>query len=164
VNIRLGAAVGLVAVALILLTAAGARAAGLEQLLRGWFRLSFEHPRSNGEFFAIALNNSRVAILPFASAYLLRFVWRARVVLDVGLALTAAGNCVLVGLALAAYGSRLISEIALHGALELGGLSLAFATYIHARAQPAQLRSLGARSLASFALLALGAAVETWID
>jgi hypothetical protein len=156
--------VGVVAVVLILLVTAGARATGAEQLLRGWFRLRFEHPRTTTEFFAVALNNTRVALLPFAAAYALPFVWRARFLLDLALALTASANCAVVGLALAAYGSRLLRELAFHGTFELVGLSVAFATYIYAREQRAQLSSLPHRSIASLALLALGAAVETWID
>ena len=107
---------------------------------------------------AIALNNARVALLPLAAALALPYIGRWCVLVDALLLLLALGNCILIGLALAAYGGRLALNLGAHGPLELAGMSLALATYLHARATCPR-RPLGLpRSVAGCAVLILSAA------
>src|SRR5207247_79341 len=112
------------ALALVASTAAIALALGLAPELRASLRFGFRHPRDLHAFGAIALNNARVALLPFAAALLLPYIGRWRVVVDALLLLLALANCVLIGLALAAYGRRLALNLVDHAPLELAGMSL----------------------------------------
>jgi hypothetical protein len=164
-SLRLAGLVAAAAVAAVTLTAAIALALGLGAELRHSFGFEFRHPRDLHAFGAIALNNARVAVLPFAAALVLPYIGRWRSVLDALLALLALGNCVVIGLALGAYGGRLALNLAAHGPLELAGMSLALATYLHARTTCPR-RPLGLpRSVAGCAVLILSAAaLEVWVS
>jgi hypothetical protein len=72
-------------------------------------------------------------------------------------------NAGAIGLALGAYGTRLMEAIVLHGTLELAAFALAGGAYLRARRGalgPCALLGAGA---ASFVLLAAAALVEAWV-
>lgn len=162
--LRLTAAVAATALAMVAATAAGAAALGLVPALRMALGFGFQHPRDFDAFTAIALNNARVALVPFAAALAVPYVGRARFALDALLGLLMLCNCVLVGLALAAYGRRLALDLAAHGPLELAAMSVALGTYMRARTtRPSQPRALR-RAVAVCAVLILWAAAsEVWV-
>jgi hypothetical protein len=163
--VRLAALIALAALAVVAASVGLALALGLGHGLRSWFGFGFRHPRDVGYFAGIALENARVACLPIAAALALPALGRARFACDVAIALVAALNCTLVGLALAAYGGRLAASLAAHGPLELGAMSLALAVYVRARTTCPR-RPLGLlRSVAGCAVLILSAAaLEVWVS
>jgi len=137
------------------------RALGLGPELRAWFRFGFSHTRKLSEFATIAVNNARVVSLPLIVAAASR-VGRWHFVFGVVILLVAIGNCMLVGLALAAYGSRLATELLAHAPLELGGMAVATATYLDARARRMSYARLGLASVCSLGLVIAAAAMEVW--
>lgn len=85
--------------------AAAAAAVGLAPALRQELGFRLQRSRYLDAFGAIAL-------VPFTAALAFPHVGRARVALDALLGLLVVGSCVVVGLALAAYGRRLALDLA----------------------------------------------------
>jgi hypothetical protein len=162
---RCAALIAAGALALVDATAVGAAVFGFGPQLRAWLRFGFSHPRDLAEFAAIAAANARVAALPVLGALVVPLLGRARAALDLVVVLVAVGNCVLVGLALAAYGARLGLALAVHGPLELAGMSLALAVYLRARtAQPRRPLWLLRPVAGCAALILAAAAAEVWVS
>jgi hypothetical protein len=163
-SLRLSGLVAGCALALVLTAAAIAVALGTGPALRAWFRFDFAHPRTLSEFCAIVVNNARVAALPLVGAASLPTIGRGRFLFDVAITLLAAGNSVLVGLALGAYGVPLATELFPHAALELGGFAVAVAAYLDARAGAKRRARLADGGICALGLLIAGAAIEVWVE
>lgn len=164
-TVRVAPLVALAALAVIAAVAGCALTLGLAPELRESLRFRFAHPRDLHAFGAIALNNARVALVPFAAALAVPFVGRALLVLDVGLVVLALCNCALIGVALAAYGGRLALALAAHAPLELAAMSLALATYIRARTTcPRRPRGLPRLVAGCLVLIVAAAGAEVWIS
>jgi hypothetical protein len=95
-----------------------------------------------GSAWSIFATNARLLVLVLAAALLAGSPWAlARglpatgllAALDTVLALTVALNTLLVGIALGAYGERMVAALVPHGPLEVGSFALALATYRRAR-------------------------------
>ena len=69
-----------------------------------------------------------------------------------------------VGVAIAAYGGRLLAETRLHLPLELAGLALAGGTYLQALRQSLRPVALALVGTSCLALLLGAAAVETYLS
>lgn len=163
-TLRLAAAVAAAALATVVAVAAAAAAFGLGPALQVALGFEFQHSRDFETFAAIALNNARVALVPFAAALAVPYVSRASVALDALLGLLVLGNCVLVGLALAAYGRRLAFDLAAHGPLELAAMSVALAAYLRARTTvPRGLGGLRGPGAICASLILSAAAAEVWV-
>jgi hypothetical protein len=93
---------------------------------------------------------------------------RAQLVLrsagEVVLAGVIAGNLLVLGAAIGGYGTRMLVAMLPHGPVELAAYSLALGLYLRGcrRALPAARMAVVA--CASVALLALAAALETWVN
>jgi hypothetical protein len=158
---------GRVALATLALTSATALlvwVVGNGDGLREQLGFGFVAPtRQMGDALETAATNGRLVAAPLLAARAVASDRRLRLPLDLTLALVLLLNTTAVGVALGAYGSRLLAEVALHGPLELASFSLAGGAYLAARAG-----ALGAIRLAIAAgmatvLLAAGAAVETYV-
>jgi hypothetical protein len=161
-NLRLAAHAAAYALVLVVLTAFTAAALGIGPALRGWFRFDFSHSRTLSEFARIAINNARVVSLPLIGAVLLPKIGRWHFVLSAWILIVAIGNCLLIGLALAAYRSRLAAELFAHAPLELGAMAVASATYLDARANPVSYERLAVASISSLSFVIVAAAMEVW--
>jgi putative Mn2+ efflux pump MntP len=89
---------------------------------------------------------------------------RLRRPLDVTLALVLLLNTTAVGIALGAYGSRLLASVALHGPLELAAFSLAGGAYLAARAGELGAGRLAIAAGLAVVLVAAGAVAETYVQ
>ena len=109
-------------------------------------RLSFDGvERTPGEALRIALQNGRIATATLLCALAVRRLpERARAIVDVILAAVLVLNAAALGLALGAYGERLVVATAAHAPIELAALSLAGGAYVSARRQPVSPRALAA--------------------
>ena len=90
-----------------------------------------------------------------------------RAVQGVGEALLAAGvaaNVIVVGVSVGAYGERMISAILPHGPVELAAYALALALYLQGRGGPLPARHVLAITALSISVLALAAALETFVN
>ncbi len=83
--------------------------------------------------------------------------------LDTLVSLQTAFNTVFAGAALGAYGSRMATAMLPHGPLELAAFALALALYLQARHGPLPTRRLVAVAAGCAALLAIAAALETYL-
>jgi hypothetical protein len=85
-----------------------------------------------------------------------------RLAADLSLGAAVAINCALVGAAVGAYGTRMVSAMLPHGPLELAGYSLALALYLRARESRLELAPALRLTGWAMALLATAALVETY--
>jgi hypothetical protein len=121
--------------------------------------------RSPGAAARIALDNGRVAsgtllcaaLAPRLTVLAQRLVF---LVLTTVLAASAAG----VGIAVGAYGTRVISAVAVHLPVEFSALSLAGGAYMQACKQALSARELAAVATAAGLLLVVAAALETYVS
>jgi hypothetical protein len=141
------------------------RLTGIADEVRQNFRLGFAGvERTPGAAAAIAVQNARIAAAVLLCAVALRWLPDpARAIVDVLLAVVFMLNVVAIGLALGAYGDRLIAATAAHAPIESAALSLSGGTYITARRQPVPTRALACVVVATAALLAGAAAAETYV-
>ena len=81
---------------------------------------------------------------------------------ELSLAAGIAANTLIVGVAIGAYGLRMVSATLPHGPIELAAYTLAIALYLHGRSRALPSGHLATVAGASVALLALAAALETF--
>jgi hypothetical protein len=145
-------------------TAGGVRLVGLADDARRMLDFSFQGlPRTHEEMAALALHNARVGGGVLLCAALAPHLARpARRTVDVGLAALLVGNAAEIGLAIGAYGRRVLAAIALHLPLELAALSIAGGAYMQACKRPLSRQLLATTAAASGALLLGAAALETY--
>ena len=145
-------------------TAATVWLSGLADETRALLGLRFMGAeRSPAVAASIALHNARIVAGTLLCAHLApRLLTRARVLVDVALALMLAFNATAVGLALGAYGTRTIRTTALHLPLELGALSLAGGAYMQACTRPLTVRATAIVATVGALLLIAAAALETY--
>jgi hypothetical protein len=111
-----------------------------------------------------AATNGRLAAAALLAAWIVGSHRRLRLPLDVTLALVLVLNTTALGMALGAYGSRLLADIALHGPLELAAFSLAGGAYLAARAGGLGAGRLAVAAGGAVVLVAAGAALETYVQ
>ena len=145
-------------------SAAAVRLTGIADEVQHAFRLSFAGvERTPGEAAAIALQNGRIAAAALlCSLAVHRLAGRVRMIVDVVLAAVFVLNVAAIGLALGAYGERLVAATAAHVPIELAALSLTGGTYVSARRRRVPPRALACVSGATVVLLAAAAAAETY--
>jgi hypothetical protein len=80
------------------------------------------------------------------------------------LASAIAANVLVVGAALGAYGVRMTKAMLPHGPVELAAYSLALALYLQGRRRALPAAHLVGVAVASIALLAIAAALETFVN
>ena len=93
---------------------------------------------------------------------------RAQVVLrsagEVVLAGAIAANVLVIGAAIGGYGTRMLVAMLPHGPAELAAYSLALGLYLTGRRRALPAAHMAGVACASVALLALAAALETWVS
>lgn len=75
-----------------------------------------------------------------------------------------AGNVLVIGAAIGGYGARMLVAMLPHGPVELAAYSLALALYLSGRRRALPAARMAMVACASVALLALAAALETWVS
>ena len=83
---------------------------------------------------------------------------------EVALAGTIAANLLVIGAAIGGYGTPMLDAMLPHGPVELAAYSLAIALYLTGRRRALPAAYIAAVACASVALLALAAALETWVS
>ena len=93
---------------------------------------------------------------------------RAQLVLrsvgEVVLAGAIAGNLLVIGSAIGGYGTRMLVATLPHGPVELAAYSIVLALYLTGRRRALPAARMAVAACASVALLALAAALETWVS
>jgi hypothetical protein len=155
-----------VAALLTLSCAAAVRLTGTSDEIRDSLRLSFAGVvRTPGEALGIALQNGRIAAATVLCALTVsRLPRRGRFVVDAGLAAVLAFNALIVGLALGAYGERLVVATAAHLPIEFAAFSVAGGAYLSARRRPLPSHSLAYAGGLSSVLLVVAAIAETYVS
>ena len=74
-----------------------------------------------------------------------------------------AGNVIVVGASLGAYGTRMVRAALPHGPVELAAYSLALALYLQGRNRPLPIRHVLAVAALSISVLGLAALLETFL-
>jgi hypothetical protein len=167
VGIRVGTCLCLAAATTVIaLAAITVTAAGLAEETRRMLGFGFGGvDPSPAEAARIALHNGRVAggtllCAALAPRLTLRTQRLVFLVLTTVLVASAAG----VGIAIGAYGTRVVSAIAIHLPVEFSALSLAGGAYMQACKQALSARELSAVTTATGLLLAAAAALETYVS
>lgn len=111
----------------------------------------------------LAAHNGRYAVAVLIASLAVACAPTLRVFLDGLLAALLALNAGLIGLALGAYGTRLVLALAVHGALELAAFSLVGGVYLQARRGALRRRHFAAATGIALALLALAGLAETCV-
>jgi hypothetical protein len=119
---------------------------------------------SPSEAARIALHNARIAggtllcaaLVPLLSA-------RARQAVDGVLATLLAISAIAAGITVGGYGARAVAALIAHVPLEFAALSLNGGAYLQACQRPLRARELAATAAASWALLIVAAALETYL-
>ena len=166
-GIAVGAAACWAVAALLILSAAAAvRLTGTSEEIRDSLRLSFAGlERTPAEALRIVLQNGRIAAATLVGAVTVpRLPRPARRVVDGVLAAVLAFNGLIVGLALGAYGERLLVATAAHLPIEFTALSVAGGAYLCARRRPLRSHSLAYAAALTAALLVAAAVVETYVS
>ena len=155
-----------VATLLTLSVAAAVRLTGAGDEIRDSLRLSFAGiERTPAEALGIALQNGRIGAATLVGAVTVpRLPGPARRVVDGVLAAVLAFNGLIVGLALGAYGERLVLATAAHLPIEFAALSVAGGAFLSARRHPLRSRSVACAGGLSGALLVAAAAAETYVS
>ena len=83
---------------------------------------------------------------------------------EVVIAGAIAGNVLVIGAAIGGYGTRMLVAMLPHGPVELAAYSLALGLYLADAAEPLPQPDMAVVACASVALLALAAALETWVS
>lgn len=121
--------------------------------------------RSPAEVVDVALHNGRFAagaiVLALIAPRLESLTRRAATVL---LAVLLSANAAAVGIAVGAYGLRLLTAIAPHLPLELGGLCLAGGSSLQALREPLRWRTVATVAAGSAASLIAAATLETYVS
>jgi hypothetical protein len=150
------AAIGAVAVTV--------RLTGASSAARGWLAFEFSRPPATPTaLLAVAAGNLRLAVAVLLAALLVGLRPAIRPALDVVMGALAGVNATAVGVALAAYGTRLLGAAA-HAPLELAAFAVAGGAYLNARRPPLDGRQLIAAAAASSLLLTAAAVLETYVQ
>lgn len=83
---------------------------------------------------------------------------------DLLVAVAVLANLVVVGVSFGAYGPRMVTATLPHGPVELASYSLAIALYLQGRRRRLAVRHIAKIAAVSVALLALAAALETFVN
>jgi hypothetical protein len=83
---------------------------------------------------------------------------------EVVLAGAIAANVLVIGAAIGGYGTRMLVAMLPHGPVELAAYSLALGLYLRGRRRALPVARMAVVACASVALLALAAALETWVN
>jgi hypothetical protein len=155
-----------VAAAIAAATAAAVAAAGLADDARTQLQFDFTGiTRSPATVADVALHNYRLAAgALLCSAVVPRLRRPARHAVSALLATVLVLNAAAIGVAVAAYGSRLLAATRLHLPLELAGFAVAGGAYLQALRQPLPPRALALVGMSCLAILLGAAAVETYLS
>ncbi len=110
----------------------------------------------------IAQHNLRGLLLPVGAAVLVLRAPRIRPAGDGLIAVVLGGQVALWGVALGAYGARLLAMLP-HLPVELGAVTCATAAWVAARRDPHAGATVGQLATATAGLVLLGAALETYL-
>jgi hypothetical protein len=83
---------------------------------------------------------------------------------EVVIAGAIAANVFVIGTAIGGYGTRMLVAMLPHGPVELAAYSLALGLYLRGRRRALPVARMAVVACASVALLALAAALETWVS
>lgn len=122
---------------------------------------------SNACLFGVALGLCAVvqSLQGYVKQAPLRLSRRAVAVLcDFSLAVLVAGNLLVVGAAVGAYGWRMVKALLPHGPVELAAFALALTLYARARRGTLALRGAANTAVLGGLLLALAALIETYVE
>jgi hypothetical protein len=152
-------------VAAIAAVAVAVRLAGATSAARSSLAFEFSRPPATlGEALAVAASNLRLAGAVLLAALLAGLRPAIRPALDVVVGALAGLNATTAGIALAAYGSRLLKAVAAHAPLELAAFAVAGGAYLSARRGPLDGRQLVSAAAACAGLLAGAAVLETYVQ
>ena len=126
--------------------------------------LRFEFGGAGQSSLEIAGQNARIVAAALLSAAAVPRLRTARVAFDVLVLGTLGANAALVGVAIGAYGERLVRVIALHGSVELVAMSLGGGAYLIARDHVLGAGELCCVAAASAALLIVAGMIETSVQ
>jgi len=137
---------------------------GAQAPLRAFLGFGFDGvPQTPGQAVAIAAHNVALAAGPLLAAANGPRLRAIQVGVEILLGALLITNSALIGLALGAYGGRLVGAVAVHLPLELAAFSLAGGTYLAAIARPLRRRTLTASAAGCAVLLATAAVAETYL-
>ena len=171
------AAAGLIAatlIAAVALIAAVTRAAFAGQA-RGWLGYRFPGVPARPGVAVLIFEHNLLALLGVLGVLLIaQIAARAsdgpgpiqravHVCAEVSLAAGIAANTLVVGVAIGAYGLRMVRAVLPHGPIELAAYTLAIALYLHGRRRALPARQIAATIATSLALLAVAAVLETFV-
>lgn len=155
------AAVGIVALAALVVAATGASDDARCALRFGFGGVD----RSPAEAARIALHNLKYAAGTLLCAALVpRVRPLVQTIVDALLAALLVFNAGAIGVAIGAYGMRVITAIAPHLPLEFAGLGLAGGAYVQACRHVVSAQALAAIAAVCAALLGVAATLETYVS
>lgn len=132
-----------------------------EGALQQWFAFGFGPPPGRAcDAVKIAVDNLRLAAVPYLGVWVTLKAPKLRGVVDLTLAVLLTANCSLVGAAVGAYGLGLLSVLLPHAVLELIGFSVACGAYLAARRSRGDRLSFGPAAAGTGLFLLLAAAAE----
>jgi hypothetical protein len=141
------------------------RLAGATPAARSALAFEFSRPPARpGEALAVAAGNGRLVGAVVLAALLVGLRPAIRPTLDLVIGALAGLNATTAGIALAAYGTRLLKAVATHAPLELAGFAVAGGAYLSARRHPLDGGQLIAAAAASSLLVAAAAVLETYVQ
>jgi len=172
-TVQLGVRLAAVTLAGVVVAAAVVRVA-LAPQARVWLGYSFRGiPARVNAAVAIFAHNGRAILGVFGLLLIAQIAARApggpvlRIIRTGGeliLACVIAANALVVGAALGAYGQRMVRAVLPHGPVELAAYTAALALYLQGRRRALPMGHLATVAGASVALLALAAALETFVN
>jgi hypothetical protein len=141
------------------------RLAGATSAARSALEFEFSRPPARpGEALAVAAGNLRLVGGVLLAALLVGLRPAIRPTLDLVVGALAGLNATTAGIALAAYGTRLLQAVAAHAPLELAAFAIAGGAYLSARRPPRDSGQLIAAAAASSLLLGAAAVLETYVQ
>jgi hypothetical protein len=162
---RQAAQVAVATLALAAATVLLARALGAAAAARGLLGLRFDEPvREPGAALEVAATNLRLLAACLIAAAAVRLRSQLRPLLDGILGGLLALNAIIIGLAAAGYGGRLLASLAAHGPPELAAFALAGGGYLTARGGELSTGGFAAIAAAAVALIAVAAVLETYVQ
>ena len=162
---RQAAQVAVAALALAAATALLVGALGQRAAARGLLGLRFDEPaREPRAALEVAATNLRLLAACLIAAAAVRLRSQLRPLLDGILGGLLAVNAIVIGLAAAGYGERLLASLAAHGPPELAAFALAGGGYLAARAGELSTGGFAAVAAAAVALIAVAAVLETYVQ
>jgi hypothetical protein len=150
-------------VAAIAAVAMTVRLAGATSTVRSSLAFEFSRPpASPGEALAVAAGNVRLVGAVLLAALVVGLRPEIRPALDLVVGALAGLNATIAGVALAAYGTRLLKAVVTHAPLEFAAFAVAGGAYLSARRDPLDGGQLIAAAAASSLLLGAAAVLETY--